>query len=188
MNRRKAGEDFYFLHKIFPLGNIDNIQTATVIPSPRPSDRVPFGTGRAINDIISQPAKEYKTYNPKIFIDLKKLIDRVAQLYNHKDPSQVITSFPESIQHFLDEISLATELEKIKKNSTSEAVFLKSFYQWFNGFIVLKYVHFARDHYYGSINVAEAARWILDEMKQEVDQEGGKKYLLNMLRAIDRSV
>src|SRR3972149_3134037 len=40
MNRKKAGEDFYFLQKVFPLGQFYRLNTTRVIPSPRPSNRV----------------------------------------------------------------------------------------------------------------------------------------------------
>ena len=52
MNKRKAGEDFYFLHKIIPLGEFREINNTCVIPSPRESDRVPFGTGAAIGKYL----------------------------------------------------------------------------------------------------------------------------------------
>jgi glycosyltransferase involved in cell wall biosynthesis len=48
MNRRKAGEDFYFLHKLMPLGKVGEINSTSVFPSSRLSDRVPFGTGPAL--------------------------------------------------------------------------------------------------------------------------------------------
>ncbi|HHZ81502.1 MAG TPA: glycosyltransferase, partial [Flavobacteriales bacterium] len=35
MNKRKAGEDFYFLHKIMPLGGFVEINSTCVYPSPR---------------------------------------------------------------------------------------------------------------------------------------------------------
>ncbi|MDG1476053.1 MAG: glycosyltransferase family A protein, partial [Vicingaceae bacterium] len=34
MNKRKAGEDFYFLQKLIPLGNFTEIKTTQLIPSP----------------------------------------------------------------------------------------------------------------------------------------------------------
>ena len=40
MIRRKAGEDFYFLNKIFQLGKISEVNSTAVYPSPRFSDRV----------------------------------------------------------------------------------------------------------------------------------------------------
>ena len=48
MNKRKAGEDFYFLHRVMPTGNFIDIADTTIYPSARISDRVPFGTGKAM--------------------------------------------------------------------------------------------------------------------------------------------
>ena len=78
MNRRKAGEDFYFVHKIIPLGGFTDLTATTVYPSPRPSDRVPFGTGKAVGDILS--GREIKTYPLEAFLDLKQLVERVPAL------------------------------------------------------------------------------------------------------------
>jgi len=58
MNKRKAGEDFYFIHKIIALGNFSELNSTVVYPSPRISDRVPFGTGKAIGDWIEQELEE----------------------------------------------------------------------------------------------------------------------------------
>lgn len=48
MNRRRAGEDFYFLNKLAKIGGINYIKETRVFPSARPSFRVPFGDGRRI--------------------------------------------------------------------------------------------------------------------------------------------
>ena len=53
MNRRKAGEDFYFLQKIIQLGDFTELNATTVYPSPRRSTRVPFGTGKAVIDWLT---------------------------------------------------------------------------------------------------------------------------------------
>jgi len=187
MNKRKAGEDFYFLQKLFSLGNVHNINTAVVIPSPRPSDRVPFGTGKAINDMLSDQMKEYKTYNPQIFVELKSLIDKINLLYRNINIDKVIGSLSIGNNQFLETINFVNEVEKIKKNSSSEEVFLKSFYQWFNGFAVLKYVHFARDNFYENKNLIEATNWLLQELTSTMDQVKDKKIILSLLRNLDKS-
>ncbi|HAQ39032.1 MAG TPA: hypothetical protein DCQ58_11040, partial [Saprospirales bacterium] len=48
MNKRKAGEDFYFLQKFINAGFLFEINDTTVYPEARYSDRVPFGTGRTM--------------------------------------------------------------------------------------------------------------------------------------------
>jgi cellulose synthase/poly-beta-1,6-N-acetylglucosamine synthase-like glycosyltransferase len=55
MNRKKAGEDFYFLHKVFPLGNFKELNSTRVVPSSRVSDRVHFGTGAGNQKTYGQP-------------------------------------------------------------------------------------------------------------------------------------
>jgi len=67
MNRRKAGEDFYFLSKVMHLGNFSELNSARVIPSPRSSHRVPFGTGKAIGDWLKNGSTELPSYNLQIF-------------------------------------------------------------------------------------------------------------------------
>ena len=51
MNRRQAGEDFYFIQKLVPAGGYFNLNSTTVYPSPRASSRVPFGTGASIGKL-----------------------------------------------------------------------------------------------------------------------------------------
>jgi hypothetical protein len=49
MSRRQAGEDFYFIQKLAGQGGFTECRSTSVYPSPRPSDRVPFGTGPDIS-------------------------------------------------------------------------------------------------------------------------------------------
>ncbi len=81
MNKRKAGEDFYFIQKIIELGNYTELNTTGVIPSPRISNRVPFGTGKAIGDWVKQGSEEYFTYHPQTFRDLIPLTSNIDKLY-----------------------------------------------------------------------------------------------------------
>jgi GT2 family glycosyltransferase len=186
MNRRKAGEDFYFLQKIFALGHIYNINSATVFPSPRPSDRVPFGTGKAINDLLNAGDTTYLTYNPQTFIDLRSLIDKVPKLYQKNKIESIVDELPLSIQNYLNEINYHVHILKIKKNCSSESQFIKSFYNWFNAFMTLKYVHFARDRYYNETGILEAANWILKELNEVEAPIKSKKIALMHLRDLDR--
>ena len=73
----------------------------------------------------------------------------------------------------------------IKKNSTSLPHFIKLFYNWFNAFKVLKYMHFARDNYYFDVPIIDGANTLLELMNQEKQQNA--KDLLLKYRAIDLS-
>ncbi|MEM6344897.1 MAG: glycosyltransferase family 2 protein [Bacteroidota bacterium] len=152
MNRRKAGEDFYFLHKFIPEGRFQELTSTRVYPSPRPSDRVPFGTGRAISKYLAGNQSIYPTYDPRTFSDLKTLFDQVKDLYT-KAPQALAPS----VQAFCEAENFETKLPELRANVRNLASFPKRFYQWFDALKVLKYVHFARDHYYPEVEVGQAA-------------------------------
>ena len=168
------------------MGNIHTINSTTVFPSPRLSDRVPFGTGKAINDFLKTEKNNYYTYNPKTFVDLGLFIEKVPTLNKEKVPVSIINELPLSIQNYLDNIHFQDHLSKIKKNCSSESQFVKSFYNWFNGFIALKYVHFARDNYYQDIEILDAVNWILNELTEHQLPVRNKRKALKYMRSLDR--
>ena len=81
MNRRKAGEDFYFLQNLAQLGPIGEITTTKVYPSARLSDRVPFGTGPILQKWMTGEEDLTKTYNFQAFADLKEFFDLKEELF-----------------------------------------------------------------------------------------------------------
>ena len=99
MNKRKAGEDFYFLQKMMTLGNFTELTTTTTYPSPRVSDRVPFGTGRAMKNYLNGEVKKFTTYNFQSFMDLKVLVEQLDYLYQNE------IDLPESVKAYLNTIS-----------------------------------------------------------------------------------
>jgi hypothetical protein len=179
MNKRKAGEDFYFLQKLIPLGGFSEIKTTKVIPSPRVSDRVPFGTGKAMQNWLNENKQELLSYNPKSFIDLKIFCDQVAELYEGD------VTIPNTVELFINTIDFEGNLEKIRKNSTSRTHFVKLFYNWFNAFKVLKYMHFARDNYYNDVPVFDSANELLDMLGKP--KQKNLKSLLLTFRQLDKA-
>jgi len=163
MNRRKAAEDFYFIHKLMPLGNYTDCTDTTVYPSPRASFRVPVGTGRSILKWLEEDRKFLPAYDPQIFEDLKPLFKHIDLYYSNPDKANGLTGeLSRPLLHFLNEQTFIQELNRISGASTGLSTFRNHFFSWFNGFKMLKYVHFARDHYYGNIPVEEAAKWLME--------------------------
>lgn len=179
MNRRKAGEDFYFLQKIIQLGNFTEMVNTKVIPSPRPSDRVPFGTGKAVNDKLSSEIELVDTYHPQLFVELKVLFDNPFVLL---EPEEKI-DLPKSVLEFLKTIQYRSAVAEIRKNTTDDEAFKKRFFNWFNAFTALKYVHYGRDHFYPNIGVDEASNVLLKLVGWE-EQDSLKK-LLDAYRKLD---
>lgn len=184
MNRRKAGEDFYFLHKIFPLSNFSELKSACVYPSPRQSNRVPFGTGSAINKFIAAGTDEYLTYNFQTFCDLKLFFEKIPYFFSSSPCSLITSAFPLSITTFLHQNHFEEKLKEIKENCSSQKQFVNRFFRWFDGFMVLKLVHFIRDNYYRSVPVASAAAKLIKEISGKI--YSSKTEMLYMMRKIER--
>ncbi len=187
MNRRKAGEDFYFLHKFIPHGHFTELTTTRVIPSPRPSHRVPFGTGKAVGDLI-QTESGYLAYHPNVFIDLQFFIKKINALYEMKSELEInhfIEDLPDSVRSFLLENNFPQKIKEIHAHTANPTTFRQRFFQWFNAFLVLKYVHHARDVHYASVPVNEAAEWLLNELNVEIENGAEARDLLDVFRRMD---
>lgn len=188
MNKRQAGEDFYFLQKIMALGGFTNLAATTVFPSPRVSDRVPFGTGRAVSDFLK--TGRLSTYPLKAFLDLKKLFMHLPALFRTRDftASNLTDVLPESVRTFLVARNLAAVLHEIRRNTASEMAFQKRFFRWFDGFEVMKFLHHARDHFYGAPAIEEEAKRLCRQLSVRMPSRAqySIRDLLAYFRELDR--
>ncbi|WP_417602532.1 glycosyltransferase [Owenweeksia hongkongensis] len=175
MNTRKAGEDFYFLHKLIPQGKFYDLTSATVFPSTRVSERVPFGTGRAMME-MNDGTKNFETlYNPKTFHDLAILFfDEADALFGLS-----LKDLPKSFVAFLNQVGLSKQFEDLKARSKDSTQFRKNFNHWMDGFKVLKYVHFCRDNFYPNLPLEQALESLFGFKNQS------RKGLLEELREMD---
>ncbi len=181
MNKRKAGEDFYFLQKIIKQKGFTELNATKVIPSPRPSDRVPFGTGRAVEQFLNTQ-KTIEGYAPNIFKYLKELSVHIDALYINND---VLQSLDTSIQVFFTSIHAAQSIDNIRENATSLQQFKTFFFEWFDAFKCLKYVHYARDHFYANKPIENAAKKLLQALNIQPSQTTLE--LLGQFRSLDKT-
>ena len=150
MRARNGGEDFYFMQAVSKFGDCGVIEDALVQPSARPSDRVPFGTGPKVREIVD--GHELLFYNPEIFKKLKILLDIVNNLTRaeeFKDVPQVLSkNCDEDTLEFLKQNNFETVWKKVFRNTRQETSYLKkSFHTWFDAFRTLKYIHFLENRY-----------------------------------------
>ena len=150
MNKHKAGEDFYFLQKIIPHGNFKQINSCCVFPSPRPSYRVPFGTGRAMTKYLENSNDDFLTYNFDSWLNLKHFFENAPGLYNADKPTieNFMLAQHESLQEFLKTNNFIQAIEQVQANTSNNESFRKRFFQWFDAFMLLKYMNFANEKYY----------------------------------------
>lgn len=188
MNKRKAGEDFYFLQKVMPLGNFIDLKTTTVFPSPRASTRVPFGTGRAVLDTITGK-KTITGFHPNAILELKLFFNNIYKLKNFKleEVELFYNNQPTLIRKFIGYDEFKLKWNEIVLNSSNHSQFLKRFFNWFDAFMVLKYHHFVRDNFYKNVDLNETTNFILKWFKMnDASNEMISKLLL--LRNIEKKM
>ncbi|MGE5447944.1 MAG: hypothetical protein ACM3PR_06250 [Bacteroidales bacterium] len=170
MNRRQAGEDFYFLHKLTRLGRLAEITNAWVYPSARVSDRVPFGTGAAMTKWMDQTDDLNLTYCFEAFKDLKQLFDLTDSFYKSSRECYVefLNTLPTVIQEYLNKISFEEKLAEVNYNSSSPESFKKRFFQAFDAFQVMKYLNFAHEKYYSRQPLQEAILQLTQALKKDI--------------------
>jgi hypothetical protein len=192
MNKRKGGEDFYFLQKIIPLGNFREINDTCVYPSPRPSARAPFGTGTVITKFTEEKISQMMTYNPRSFDTLADLFSNPGAWYRLKkeEMDERIKRLPGTIREFCGS-ELKDKIIEINNNSSSSETFTKRFYQWFNMFRVIKYLNFVHQKPFSRIPVRQAAAELLDKLLPQSSAKDGfremtVKELLEYFRKIQK--
>jgi hypothetical protein len=165
MNRKKAGEDFYFIQKLVPSGGYFNLNSTTVYPSPRASFRVPFGTGATISRLTDENCPTLLTYNFKAFKELRFFFGMVESLYNSnsEELSGCYKFIPQGVRLFLEEREWAEKIMEIKNNTSGMPSFRKRFFGWFNMFRIVKYLNFTHLDFFEKEPVDLSALKLLEE-------------------------
>jgi len=149
MGKQQSGEDFYFLQKVFPLGKTKFIDTTCVYPAARTSDRVPFGTGPALQKMLNENTTIKMTYQFEAFKSLKILFDNLDSFF--KQPAETVESFiknlPDYIFHFLREDGFIEKVSEINRHTATPHSFRKRFFDYFNAFKIVKYLNFVHPEY-----------------------------------------
>lgn len=158
MNRRQAGEDFYFLNKLTNLGVITEIADVFVYPSARVSDRVPFGTGAAMTKWMNEDGDLTLTYNFAAFLDLKMLFGQVDSLFriSTEKYNELQLRLPLPVQTYLNRLDFAAKLAEINRNSSVLSSFRKRFFQFFDAFVIMRFLNLSHPEYYPRQNLSEA--------------------------------
>ncbi|MDR1756839.1 MAG: hypothetical protein LBR65_07795 [Culturomica sp.] len=186
MNRRQAGEDFYFLQKLIATGRFAHLNTTCVHPSARISFRTPFGTGQAVARMVKEGGA-FTTYSFDAFRCLKSLFDSVDGYYKAGGAfaAEWVEKQPEALRVFLRENDLAALLEEVNANSASPVQFRKRFFDGFNAFRVLKFLNRVHPACYRKEPVEKVARELLAACGRPPENGAGAAELLERLRELD---
>ena len=178
MNRRKAGEDFYFINKLIKGEIFGEIIDAKVTPSSRISDRVPFGTGRALLEAFDGVKNLELTYDFSIFKCLKRWIDNIScQNFDYDQ-------FPEKVKKYIAKNKWDNTHLEMLKNSASHESYLKRFFAKYDAFWVLKFIHYFRDNFTSNTDLLSNAQSLINQMNlkslKNLDEQ------LELFRIIDQ--
>lgn len=144
MNRRQAGEDFYFLNKIIALGEFTELRSTMVAPSPRVSHRVPFGTGRAMTEWLAGENRYRAVFSPNLFHELRVFFERVPDWFeNTGSPMSLLSGLPTGISTYLVEQGFESKIREIRANVSRVDTFWSRFFRWFDAFRLFKFLRWS---------------------------------------------
>lgn len=178
MNRRKAGEDFYFINKLIKGEIFGEINDTKVMPSPRVSNRVPFGTGRAILEGLNTKKDLSLTYDFQSFEVIHSWINKIET----KDFKY--ENFPEILKAYLGEETWIKHHTMMLNNTNSHKSYLKLFYNIFDAFWMLKFIHYLRDNYYPNTRLLDNTNALLIKMNYPIISSIASQ--LEFLRKLDK--
>ena len=150
--RRMAGEDFYLLQQLSKTGcKIEMIEEALVFPSDRISERVPFGTGKAVGDIVK--SGHWLTYHDDCYRDLGMVLDAVKKGVSNS-AADILKNVPQSCSGWLEGRKFESVWPKLRANSRDDEMLLQRFHEWLDAFQTLKLIHFLSDNSYPRVPMA----------------------------------
>ncbi len=137
MNRRRAGEDFYFLQQMAKTCGVDTLRGTIVRPSARASARTPFGTGPSIARQLA--GEEIAFYHPGIFTLLGEWLGAPEP-----DPLDAARRLRPEIVDFLAKENFPHIWERLRRTHREHRL-RHAFHEWFDALKTLRLIHHLSD-------------------------------------------
>jgi glycosyltransferase involved in cell wall biosynthesis len=166
---RMAAEDFYLLNKLAKLGKVHRLAGPPLQILGRLSERVPFGTGKALGKIVSEQKQNHSfdLYDPTLFSHLKfwlLFLEKVSEKYTENTSNvwrESVRQAPlslsfEPLKKILEKMEAFEAIEEAKTRSSHSSILLRHLLTWFDGFRTLKLLHALRDQAFPSLPWKEA--------------------------------
>ncbi len=155
--KKNAGEDFYLLNKLRKLASVENLNNSPLILSVRPSHRVPFGTGPAIQRMSSSVRKPEAFYDPRCFVILRyylmfwnnlpellpdhtQSLQSVFEIFWEDHPAKTALA-GETVFNWVSEHDKQLGLLKKLTQSKDKTKWQQSFLEAFDGFQTMKLIN-----------------------------------------------
>jgi hypothetical protein len=143
MNSRQAGEDFYFMQQLSRVVGVEQMAGTVVYPSPRPSHRVPFGTGRSVQRMETGGEGELLFYRPECFRILAAWLHLVNDGCDLDGVGLQAAAgdLSADVAEFLALNCFTDVWDKLRRNHPGRERLLTAFHGWFDGLKTMKLVH-----------------------------------------------
>ncbi len=184
MNRRLAGEDFYFLQQVHKTSSVVPLEGTIVHPSPRSSTRVPFGTGRSVGDMLEDGEQRLLFYQPVVFTIVG---DWLAYVMNNStaDAVELLNGaglISPVLHRFLEQSGFRDSWDNLRKNNRESTKLMTSFHGWFDAFRTMRLIHELSDQVYPRIEPEGAVAPLLERAGHIVPDIISKQ--LELLRSL----
>lgn len=158
MNRRLAGEDFYFLQQLAKTGRIDRITATTVHPAARISARTPFGTGPRMAQSKDQENSPCFVHHPRAYAVLRAWLLAAAERVNESASALMETAsrIDPALAAFLEQDRFAAAWSALQKQHRNAPHFMRHFHTWFDGLRSIRLLHHLRDHGHPDLEIGVA--------------------------------
>ena len=165
--KRMAGEDFYFLNKLAKVGSIVPLPGDPIELDGRASDRVPFGTGKAMTELLAPgfDLAEYRFPSPMAFDILRRWIEQLEEWIHeavveskfqgkdlsstkrelHADVASWSPAIHEDLLSWLGTFGVFAGLAPLLRLPANDARTTRAVHGWFDGFRTLMFLHGLRD-------------------------------------------
>ena len=143
MNCRRAGEDFYFLQQVFKTSGVEQLTGTVVHPSPRSSHRVPFGTGRAVGDMLADGEQRLLFYQPVVFSIVGEWLAYISE-QSDEDALSLLKGAAEIspvLRNFLEQAGFCASWNNLKRQNRDAAKLSSAFHGWFDAFRTMRLIH-----------------------------------------------
>jgi len=184
MNRRQAGEDFYFLQQVHKVAGVAPLTGTIVHPSPRPSHRVPFGTGRAVGDMLAQGGERLLFYQPVLFDILGEWL-RCVVGHDGADGEALMRradGISPHLARFLEQTGFSAAWDSLLRHNPDEIRLMTAFHGWFDAFRTMRLLHHLSDNVWPRIPPEQAVVPLLERVGQDAPLDVGG--MLERLRAL----
>jgi hypothetical protein len=148
--RRNAGEDFYLLDKLAKVGALHRPDCDPIRLRSRTSDRVPFGTGRKVGEIVEN-AGALSTYHPRVFELLRATLAALRHAVAVRDADswrmqlqgdgQLDAGTIGAVSSALEELQVFDALPGMLDASPDARVRDRRLLTWFDALRTLRFIH-----------------------------------------------